>query len=82
MLFKINLLKYKPGLEDELGYQRCQNGMKYWNTAQSIHRPLFFNISILGRHLMLFLILGPSSLLVVVAQPDEKHANRTASVLE
>jgi len=34
------------------------------------------------RHLMLFLILGPSSLSVVVAQPDERHANRTASVLE
>jgi len=31
---------------------------------------------------MQFHILGPSSLLVVVAQPDEKHANRTASVLE
>jgi len=26
--------------------------------------------------------LGPSSLPVVVAQPDERHANRTASVLE
>jgi len=31
---------------------------------------------------MLFPILGPSSLSVVVAQPDERHANRTASVLE
>jgi len=31
---------------------------------------------------MLFLILGPSSLPVVAAQPDELHANRTASVLE
>jgi len=31
---------------------------------------------------MLFPILGPSSLPVVVAQPDEKHGNRTASVLE
>jgi len=30
---------------------------------------------------MLLLILGPSSLPVVVAQPDERHANRTASVL-
>jgi len=26
--------------------------------------------------------LGPSSLPVVMAQPDEIHANRTASVLE
>jgi len=26
-------------------------------------------------------ILGPSSLPVVVTQPDERHANRTASVL-
>jgi len=26
--------------------------------------------------------LGPSSLLVVVAQPDERHANKIASVLE
>jgi len=31
---------------------------------------------------MLFPILGPSSLSVVMAQPDERHANRTASVLE
>jgi len=31
---------------------------------------------------MLFPILGPSSLPVVVAQPDERHANRTAFVLE
>jgi len=31
---------------------------------------------------MLFLFLGPSSLLVVVAQPDKRLANRTASVLE
>jgi len=31
---------------------------------------------------MLFPILSPSSLLIVVAQPDEKHANRTASVLK
>jgi len=31
---------------------------------------------------MLFPILGPNSLSVVVAQPDERHANRTASVLE
>jgi len=30
----------------------------------------------------LFLTLEPSSLPVVVAQPDERHANRTASVLE
>jgi len=30
---------------------------------------------------MLFFTLGPSSLPVVVAQPDERHANRTASVL-
>jgi len=29
---------------------------------------------------MLFPILGPSSLPVVVAQPDERHVNRTASV--
>jgi len=28
---------------------------------------------------MLFLTLGSSSLPVVVAQPDERHANRTAS---
>jgi len=32
--------------------------------------------------LMLFPTLGPSSLPVVVAQPDKRHANRTASVLE
>jgi len=31
---------------------------------------------------MLFPTLGPSSLPVVVAQPDERHANRAASVLE
>jgi len=31
---------------------------------------------------MLFPTLGPSSLSVMVAQPDERHANRTASVLE
>jgi len=31
---------------------------------------------------MLFPNLGPSSLPVVVAQPDERRANRTASVLE
>jgi len=31
---------------------------------------------------MLFLILGPSSLPVMVTQPDERHANRIASVLE
>jgi len=31
---------------------------------------------------MLFLILGPSSLPVVVAQVDERHANRIASVSE
>jgi len=31
---------------------------------------------------MLFPILEPSSLPIVVAQPDESHANRTASVLE
>jgi len=31
---------------------------------------------------MLFSTLGPSSLPVVVAQPDERHAYRTASVLE
>jgi len=31
---------------------------------------------------MLFSTLGPSSLPVVLAQPDEKHINRTASVLE
>jgi len=31
---------------------------------------------------MLFPTLGPSSLPVVVAQPDERHVNRTASVLE
>jgi len=34
------------------------------------------------RYLMLFSTLGPSSLPVVVAQPDERHANRTASMLE
>jgi len=28
------------------------------------------------RYLMLFLTLGPSSLPVVVSQPDERHANR------
>jgi len=31
---------------------------------------------------MLFPTLGPSSLPVAVAQPDERHANRKASVLE
>jgi len=31
---------------------------------------------------MLFPTLVPSSLPVVVAQPDERHGNRTASVLE
>jgi len=31
---------------------------------------------------MLFPALGPSSLSVVEAQPDETHANRRASVLE
>jgi len=34
------------------------------------------------KQLMIFPILGPSSLPVVVAQPDERHANRAASVLE
>jgi len=33
-------------------------------------------------HSILFPILGPSSLPVVVVQPDERQANRTASVLE
>jgi len=31
---------------------------------------------------MLLSTLGPSRLPVEVAQPDERHANRTASVLE
>jgi len=31
---------------------------------------------------MLFPTLGPNSLPIVVDQPDERHANRTASVLE
>jgi len=31
---------------------------------------------------MLFPTLGPSNLPVVLAQPDERHANRAASVLE
>jgi len=31
---------------------------------------------------MLFPTLGPSSLPVVVTQPDKRHANRTAAVLE
>jgi len=31
---------------------------------------------------MLFLILESSSLSVVVAQPNDRHANRTVSVLE
>jgi len=34
------------------------------------------------RHLMLFPILGPSSLPVVVAQPDDRLTNRAASALE
>jgi len=34
------------------------------------------------RHLRLFPTLEPSNLTVVVAQPDKRHANRTASVLE
>jgi len=33
------------------------------------------------RYLMQLLTLGPSSLPVVVAQPNERHANRAASVL-
>jgi len=37
---------------------------------------------VLEKHLMLFLILGPSSLPAVVVQPDERHVNREASVLE
>jgi len=32
-------------------------------------------------HFRQFPTLGPSSLPVVVAQPDERHANRTASML-
>jgi len=32
------------------------------------------------RHLMLFTLLGLSSLLVVVAQPDERHTNSTTGV--
>jgi len=31
---------------------------------------------------MLFPILRPSSLLVLMAQPDERHVNWTSSVLE
>jgi len=31
---------------------------------------------------MQFPTLGPSSVTVVVAQPNERHANRTASVLD
>jgi len=31
---------------------------------------------------MLFLSLGPSSLPIVLAQPDERYAHRTVSVLE
>jgi len=34
------------------------------------------------RHLILFSILGPSNIAVVVVQPNERHANTTASVLE
>jgi len=34
------------------------------------------------RHIMLFPILGPSSLPVMVAHPDVKHAYKSASVLE
>jgi len=34
------------------------------------------------RHLKLFPNLGSSSLSVVVAQPNERHANRTAYMLE
>jgi len=37
---------------------------------------------LLERHLMLSATLDPSSLPVVVAQPNEGHANRTASVLK
>jgi len=40
------------------------------------------SLSPLERHLMLFPILGPSSLPVEVAQSHERHANRTASELE
>jgi len=34
------------------------------------------------KHFMLFLTLGLSSQPVVMTQPDERHANRTASVLK
>jgi len=34
------------------------------------------------RHLMLFPKLGPSSLPLVMAQPDERHANKMTFVLE
>jgi len=36
----------------------------------------------LGKTLNAISILGLSSLLVVMAQPDERHANRTDCVLE
>jgi len=36
----------------------------------------------LGKTLNAVSHFGPSSLPVVVAQPDERHANRAASVLE
>jgi len=41
---------------------------------------VLLNVLMVLLDLMVF--LGPSSLPVVVAQPDERHANRTASVLE
>jgi len=36
----------------------------------------------LGKTVLLFPTLGPSSLPVVVAHPDERHVNRAASALE
>jgi len=36
----------------------------------------------LGRHLSLFPTMGPNRRPVVVVQPDERLANKTASVLE
>jgi len=47
-------------------------------TPDAVVRPLLCPWE---RYLMLFPTSGPSSLLDVVAQPDERHANKTASVL-
>jgi len=59
-----------------------------WASNRKVAKPWFDSrcgsatICLWERYLMLFPILGPSSLPVVVAQRNERHANRTTSVLE